>query len=216
MATSKLQDYTGKQLRSVFRRYAIEENYRPDWLMSSNGGRLELDFFIDELSMAVEVQGAQHTQFIPYFHVREQAFLEQQQRDREKAEICQRAGIGLFYVYDRQDVSTLIADFRMELERQEEKRQQSFRVLASNADRFRHHLHKLCAFVANMEKGYSLNENSWGAFSESLKIVVIGINQCGMDIPGNPRRRNRKIELVNDAIELLAAREYKQLLRAAQ
>jgi len=61
MSTSKLQRYTGEQLRKRFGKYGLVENTRPAWLVSSKGERLELDFFIDKLSVAVEVQGVRST-----------------------------------------------------------------------------------------------------------------------------------------------------------
>jgi hypothetical protein len=51
-----------------FPQYRIRENYRPDWLLSSNITKLELDFYIEELKIGVEVQGEQHYKFVEFFH----------------------------------------------------------------------------------------------------------------------------------------------------
>jgi hypothetical protein len=104
MSTSKLQRYTGEQLRHRFAKYGIVENTRPDWLISSKGERPELDFYLERLGIAVEVQGKQHFEFTPIFHASEWDFREQIRRDKEKLEICQRPGIDLLYVCKRSDV----------------------------------------------------------------------------------------------------------------
>lgn len=54
MATSKLQKYTSSLLGKHFGEYTIRENHRPEWMMSRDGKRLELDFFIEELNFAIE------------------------------------------------------------------------------------------------------------------------------------------------------------------
>lgn len=51
MSTSKLQRHTGNELRARFAKYGIVENTRPDWLVSSKGERLELDFCLDRWSV---------------------------------------------------------------------------------------------------------------------------------------------------------------------
>ena len=108
MSTSKLQRYTGQELRRRFAKYGIVENTRPDWLISSKGERLELDFYLERLGIAVEVQGRQHFEFVPVFHVSEWDFQEQVRRDREKLAICQRAGINLLYVCKRSDIELVL------------------------------------------------------------------------------------------------------------
>jgi len=57
MATSKLQRKFGDLLDINFPQYRIRENYRPDWLISSDDTWLELDFYIEDLKIAYEVQG---------------------------------------------------------------------------------------------------------------------------------------------------------------
>jgi hypothetical protein len=68
MSTSKLQQEVGNLLDREFPQYRIRENYRPDWLLSSNITKLELDFYIEELKIGVEVQGEQHYKFVEFFH----------------------------------------------------------------------------------------------------------------------------------------------------
>ena len=109
MSTSKLQRYTGKQLYKRFGKYGLVENTRPQWLVSSKGERLELDFFIDKLSIAVEVQGRQHIEFTSCLHATEYDFEEQLRRDKDKAQVCKQTGINLLYIWKRSDIEIVLA-----------------------------------------------------------------------------------------------------------
>ena len=68
---------------------------RPDWLISDVGGRMELDGYCKELKIAYETQGAQHYKFIPYWHKTVDKFNECKNRDKIKAELCQKNGVYL-------------------------------------------------------------------------------------------------------------------------
>jgi len=116
MSTSELQHYTSEQLHKRFGKYGLVENRRPRWLVSSKGERLELDFFIDKLSIAVEVQGRQHIEFTPLFHITEHDFTEQLRRDKEKKDLCDKAGICLFYVYKKSDVEIVLYETHTKIE----------------------------------------------------------------------------------------------------
>lgn len=110
MSTSKLQNYTGQRLRESFPTLDIQENRRPDWLITEQGERLELDFWIDELWAAVEVQGMQHVQYTPFFHASRKDFASQKRRDSAKAKMCSDYGLQLFYVYNKSDVDFVIGE----------------------------------------------------------------------------------------------------------
>ena len=69
---------------------------RPDWLVNpKTGHRLELDCFNEELRLAVEYDGIQHSVFVPHFHASEAAFAAQQERDRAKEAACAERGVAL-------------------------------------------------------------------------------------------------------------------------
>ena len=72
---------------------------RPDWL-----NKLELDGYNDELKLAFEYQGKQHTHFIPHYHRRgESDFIDQVARDTLKRQLCKKNGIQVIevpYTYD--------------------------------------------------------------------------------------------------------------------
>lgn len=93
MATSKLQQQVSALLNIHLGQYTIRENYRPDWL-----DRLELDFYIKELQVGIEVQGRQHFEFLPKFHKDIAGFQAQQDRDLRKADLCTQLRISLYYI----------------------------------------------------------------------------------------------------------------------
>jgi hypothetical protein len=108
VATSKLQIAVGDMLDRTFPQYRIRENYRPDWLMSSNITKLELDFYIEELKIGIEVQGAQHYQFVPHFHGTLENYEKRKQYDKEKKDLCDGAGIKLVEIFSLMDAITEI------------------------------------------------------------------------------------------------------------
>jgi hypothetical protein len=74
---------------------------RPDFLRNPvTGGsfNLELDCFDAQLRIAVEYNGIQHYQYVPYFHKNKEAFTNQKYRDFMKAQKCKDAGVLLISV----------------------------------------------------------------------------------------------------------------------
>jgi len=112
MATSKLQIEVGNLLDKTFPEYRIRENYRPDWLMSSNLTKLELDFYIEELKIAFEVQGKQHYEYIPYFFKTIEDFEKRKQYDIEKKDLCYGAGVKLIEIFSMMEAIIEIDNVR--------------------------------------------------------------------------------------------------------
>jgi hypothetical protein len=98
MATSKLQIEVGNLLDKTFPQFRIRENYRPDWLLSPNNTKLELDFYIEELKIAFEVQGIQHYKYTPYFQKEYSDFEKRKRYDDEKRNLCYGKGVKLIEV----------------------------------------------------------------------------------------------------------------------
>jgi hypothetical protein len=72
---------------------------RPAFLNNDiTGEELELDAYNEDLKLAVEYQGRQHTQFTPFFHKNHETFRNQQYRDYMKRQKCQENGIILIEV----------------------------------------------------------------------------------------------------------------------
>ena len=71
---------------------------RPNFLRNVNGQNLELDIYNDELKIAVEYNGRQHYEYVPYFHRTRESFNNQKQRDFIKRLLCEKHGIFLIEV----------------------------------------------------------------------------------------------------------------------
>jgi hypothetical protein len=71
------------------------------------GSRLSLDFYNANKKIAIEVQGAQHTKYIKYFHKNRYKFLDQLKRDQKKLDFCEANDIKLVEIYpdDKVDLS---------------------------------------------------------------------------------------------------------------
>lgn len=108
MATSKLQREVSQMLATYLGQYTIRENIRPDWLITETGGRLELDFYIEEPMVAIEVQGQQHYIFTPHFHKTYVDFEAQLLRDRAKREVCESRGIMLYEIVSLNEAFEII------------------------------------------------------------------------------------------------------------
>jgi hypothetical protein len=103
MATSKLQRQVSILLSTHLGQYTIRENCRPEWLEG-----LELDFYIEELGIGIEVQGQQHFDYVPYFHESYENFLKLKERDERKADLCKHLGVPLHYIECPDDILPLI------------------------------------------------------------------------------------------------------------
>lgn len=113
MSTSKLQRKVKRDLAQALPDLTINENRRPSWLsVHTDGQKVELDFYIPELAIAIEVQGRQHSEYVPFFHGDEAGYQAQQQRDRVKAEACERLGITLYEVYGPDDWQQVLAQIQ--------------------------------------------------------------------------------------------------------
>lgn len=83
MSTSKLQRRVS-ELLSIYLGYCtIRENHRPQWLSG-----LELDFYIEELYVGIEIQGIQHYEYVEHFHKTQAGFDEAKRRDIQKRRLC--------------------------------------------------------------------------------------------------------------------------------
>lgn len=106
MPTSKLQRQVSNYLHENSS-YLIRENYRPDWLISDRGTRLELDFYIDEIKLAIEVQGIQHYVYVEYFHKDANGFKQRLLDDRYKKDYCEHHGIRFVEIASDSEISEL-------------------------------------------------------------------------------------------------------------
>ena len=72
---------------------------RPDFLSNPiTHSNLELDCYNSELNLAVEYNGRQHYEYVPFFHASKEAYHNQRYRDELKKIWCKQAGITLITV----------------------------------------------------------------------------------------------------------------------
>ena len=103
MSTSQLQKFTSRMLSIHLAQFTIRENARPSWLEG-----LELDFFLEEIKTAIEVQGSQHYEYNPHFHGDYTGFLASLERDRHKAALCGAHDVTLLYASAEDEVLAII------------------------------------------------------------------------------------------------------------
>ncbi len=101
--------------------YTIRENYRPDWLISSDRTHLELDFYIEELGIAFEVQGQQHFQFVPFFHKSEDDFKMRRRHDGEKRILCYGQRVKLIEIMTETDAIVAIKNIEEKIKKDQPK-----------------------------------------------------------------------------------------------
>lgn len=94
------------RLKEEFSAFSVIHHARPDWL-----GRQHLDILIEEASVAIEYQGAQHDMPIEYFGG-EDAFKETVKRDERKRRACKRNGVALLYVREGYSLTEVIQNIR--------------------------------------------------------------------------------------------------------
>jgi len=85
-------------LKNLYPTYTFSK-VRPYWLKNPKTGKeLELDFYNEELKIAIEYNGIQHYQFVPDFHKNPADFTNQVERDKYKVYKCKEKEINLITV----------------------------------------------------------------------------------------------------------------------
>tara|TARA_B100001778_G_scaffold329298_1_gene330035 strand:+ start:119 stop:529 length:411 start_codon:yes stop_codon:yes gene_type:complete len=81
------------------------------------GTKLSLDLYNANKKIAVEVQGKQHTTYVPFFHQGNRAnYISQLKRDQDKLKFCELNDIILIEIYESDDISKkLFQKFGVEL-----------------------------------------------------------------------------------------------------
>jgi hypothetical protein len=86
-------------VQSLFPDATVLRHYRPDFLEG-----MELDVFVQELSIGIEYQGVQHFESVEHWGGIE-ALRELQERDEKKRRLCQALGIRLIYLRYDEDLN---------------------------------------------------------------------------------------------------------------
>ena len=71
---------------------------RPQWLLNKTGYPLEIDCYCEELRLGLEYNGRYHYKFPSKYCKSKAEFLELQERDKLKRELCNDCGISLITV----------------------------------------------------------------------------------------------------------------------
>ena len=97
---SKIQ-YSAKQfLKKYWSNHIVFEEF------PVAGTRLSLDFYNANKKIAIEVQGKQHTKYVPFFHGKNKInYINQLKRDQDKLKFCELNDIQLVEIYDGDEVS---------------------------------------------------------------------------------------------------------------
>jgi len=74
------------------------------------GTRLTLDFYNANKKIAVEVQGAQHTKYVKFFHKNKFKYSDQLKRDEKKLQFCNVNHIKLAEVYPQDKITASLFD----------------------------------------------------------------------------------------------------------
>mgnify|MGYP001331576392 CR=1 FL=1 len=69
------------------------------------GTKLSLDFYNANEKIAVEVQGAQHTKFVKFFHGTKANYIDQLRRDVQKRDFCVINDIKLIEIYPKDKIN---------------------------------------------------------------------------------------------------------------
>lgn len=109
-AYSKLHNYLYRKIKWKFPHLYFSENAHPEWLTSESGTRLELDIFIEDLSMAAEIQGQQHYRFVEHFHKTYDEYEKLVRYDERKRTLCRLQGIKLFEISNEFDADVFISE----------------------------------------------------------------------------------------------------------
>lgn len=97
---SKIQFQTKQFLKKYWSKHIVFEEF------PVAGTKLSLDFYNANKKIAVEVQGKQHTKYVPFFHGKNKInYLNQLKRDQDKLKFCEANDIQLVEVYQDDEIN---------------------------------------------------------------------------------------------------------------
>lgn len=192
---SKLENLVKNKIRIAINTTMIE-NTRPDWLISSQGERLELDIYLPELDLAIEVQGRQHYVFTPHFHNDHNGFSGQLRRDREKRDICARNGVCLLEIASHAELYNLtrkIQSIHIQRETKEDLRSKTHKNMIKK-------LSRLVTLTNTLEERIEIARNRLEKFGDSEKTEKIKIKLHRMEEAreGVENSYNKLIDEISD------------------
>jgi hypothetical protein len=97
---SKFQKSVKTFLEQYWNRHVVFEEF------PIAGTRMTFDFYNANEKIAIEVQGGQHTKYVPFFHGGyKNNYLAQLKRDHQKHDFCQLNDIQLVEIYEKDKLS---------------------------------------------------------------------------------------------------------------
>lgn len=100
---SKIQFRVKEFLESYWSNHIVFEEF------PVAGTRLTFDFYNANKKIAIEVQGAQHLKYVPFFHGASRSqFLQQIRRDQQKLDFCKINNIKLVEIFPDDEISRSI------------------------------------------------------------------------------------------------------------
>jgi hypothetical protein len=92
---SKIQFEAKQFLKKYWQNHIVFEEF------PVAGTKLSLDFYNANKKIAIEVQGKQHTKYVPFFHGKNKInYINQLKRDQDKLRFCELNNIDLVEIYD--------------------------------------------------------------------------------------------------------------------
>ena len=92
---SKIQFRTKQFLKTYWSNHIVFEEF------PVAGSKLSLDFYNANKKIAIEVQGKQHTKYVPFFHGKNKInYINQLKRDQDKFKFCELNEIQLIEIYE--------------------------------------------------------------------------------------------------------------------
>lgn len=97
---SKIQRTTKEFLYDYWRDHVVFEEF------PVAGTKMSLDFYNANKKIAIEVQGAQHTRYTPFFHGNNKYnYINQLRRDENKLKFCEANSIQLLEIYKIEELT---------------------------------------------------------------------------------------------------------------
>jgi hypothetical protein len=94
---SKFQKSVKDFLKDYWNRHVVFEEF------PVAGTRMTFDFYNANEKIAIEVQGGQHTKYVPFFHGNyKNNYLMQLKRDHQKHDFCELNNIKLIEIYEKE------------------------------------------------------------------------------------------------------------------
>lgn len=87
-------------IKGLFPFFTILEEY----FINFKNQKLFFDFFIKELNILLEIQGAQHFKYVGHFHGNKEGFLSSKRRDNLKKEYCEKESIALVIINGDEEI----------------------------------------------------------------------------------------------------------------